>query len=223
MKVLLFGFNGTMGKLTLEKLLNEGYEVIKKEKGNTIVPEEIKGCDYAIDFSIGEESYKHASVCNNSGVPILICATGQSQKVLSKISKIKANVPIVVCSNTTMGAKTIYNWLNTLNNNKKNMVVHIHESHNIHKKDSPSGTSLAYKQIFEDKNISCEISSERTNTRLTSHTISLFLENEIIKITHITLNKEVFAEGAIKLASLLKNMPPKVYLNYLSENFYEET
>ena len=212
MKALLFGYKGKVGSIVLEKLEAEGIEVIKIEKEDSLAQKNISKIDFAIDFSVCDESVKHAIFCSSIGAPLLICTTGQTEKQIKKLEKLKTAVPIVLCQNTSVGTGFLLKVL-SLANSLGAKYGHIHDIHNISKKDAPSGTALVYKNELLKQNIKAEISSEKANHNITSYLITLYLNNEIIKLKHIVLSKEVFAEGAIEIAKTLKNLPPKVYIN----------
>ena len=220
MKVLLFGYKGKIGSIVLEKLEAEGASVIKVEKEDSLLDNNLQNTTFAIDFSDAKESLKHAVVCNNNNIPLLICTTGQTEKQISKMQKIKATVPIVVCHNTSRGTGIILKILKSLERNIFDS-AHIHEIHNKNKKDTPSGTALMLQQALKNQNISCVITSERTNHNIISNVVKLFLDNEILEIKHVATSKELFADGAIEIAKELKTLPPKVYINTIFRGLYE--
>ena len=221
MRVCLFGHNGKVGSIIKEKLQEKGYMLVLIEKNTKIEPALIKNCNYAIDFSTPDATIENIKLCNSLKVPILVCSTGQTEKQIKKIEKMELNIPVVLCQNTSLGIGLIKNFIKTLDN-QLITGAHIHESHNKSKKDLPSGTAIMLKNILQNKNICCSISSERTNHAISSHTLKLYLENEVVCFSHHALSKEVFADGAIIMAEGLKNLAPKFYKNYVLAGNYEE-
>ena len=221
MRALLFGYKGKMGSIVLEKLEAEDIETIKIEKEDNVLDKNLNKIDFAIDFSDGKESLNHILFCNNNNIPILVCSTGQSEKHIKKIEKIKAKVPLVLCPNTSIGASLLLKFILSLPNNVADS-AHIHEVHNKSKKDQPAGTALLFEKALNKSNICCSISSERTNHHLVANKITLYLNDEILELKHTTIKKEVFADGAIEIAKNLKSLAPKVYINNIFREYYAE-
>ena len=221
MKVCLFGYNGKVGSKMLAKLKETDCDLVLIEKNTKIDISNLKNCDYAIDFSVPEESYANARLCNSLNIPLLICSTGQNEKQIKKIEKLTLNVPIVLCQNTSAGMGYIKAFINKLPN-EDILGAHISEVHNKNKKDCPSGTAMMLAKLLESKNINTTISSERACHDVSVHTVKLYLKNEVVCLTHYALSSEVFCDGALKIAQNLKNMPAKFFNNNSGANYYEE-
>jgi 4-hydroxy-tetrahydrodipicolinate reductase len=80
--------------------------------------------------------------------------------------------------------------------------IHIHEEHHAHKKDAPSGTALKLQSFFEK---SPSISWERLEDVKGTHRVDLETDHEKLSIIHESLDRTIFAQGALWAAQdLLK-------------------
>jgi 4-hydroxy-tetrahydrodipicolinate reductase len=81
----------------------------------------------------------------------------------------------------------------------------ISETHHKSKKDAPSGTALALKQILleMDPALKIEIVSHREGEAVGTHVISARLGDDVIEIRHDAISRRSFAEGAVRAAEWL--------------------
>lgn len=70
----------------------------------------------------------------------------------------------------------------------------IHEVHHTHKKDAPSGTAIAWQQTLHQP---CPITFSREGDVKGIHTLTITTDRETIALRHETLDRSVFAEGAL--------------------------
>jgi 4-hydroxy-tetrahydrodipicolinate reductase len=79
----------------------------------------------------------------------------------------------------------------------------ISDIHHKNKKDAPSGTALMLKSNLDNE---VQISSSRIGDVNGLHEIYLFGRYENIFIKHEALNRELFANGTLKIASWISNI-----------------
>ena len=155
---------------------------------------------------------------------------GFSKEEEKKIAEYSKQIPIFQSANMSydiMVMKKVLTWLSPL---LKNMDIEITETHHNRKIDSPSGTakmladaintSLGNPFHFEynrhdkhtkrDKN-EIGIHSIRGGNIVGEHTVQFFGEYETFELKHTSYSRNVFAQGALKAATFIKNQPNGLY------------
>ena len=227
-KVLLSGANGRMG-LALESLINKEPKKFKlTSKFNRICMEKTdnilkacKECDVIIDFSHPDNLKTLLEISQISNTPILIGTTGFTKKHMQYIENASSKIPVLYAPNTSIGANLIAELAAQITNSLKDYDIEILETHHKNKKDAPSGTALMIgKEIANAKNINFEdyavfdrankessrrqneigFSSIRAGSIFGEHEVIFAGENEVIKLSTCALSRDVFAEGALKVA-----------------------
>ena len=185
----------------------------------------INEADVLVDFSsaAGNASlFKTLKSNPPKKAKIMIGSTGLSQQQLDDWHKFanETNTPILIAPNTSLGVlltlKTSLQIAKELHG--LDFDIEIIESHHRNKIDSPSGTAMFLgKNISNQENL--KIQSNRTGKREDSelgivalrggsvfgeHTVRFMGESEEIEITHRALSRDLFAKGALSLASWIK-------------------
>jgi 4-hydroxy-tetrahydrodipicolinate reductase len=165
--------------------------------------------DVIIDVSHRDALSSYLPYVLKAHIPLVIGVTGYDENRLRLIREIASHIPILQAPNFALGipflAQLIEICASTL---KKSSEVTIKEWHHEKKKDSPSGTALELAKSLKTKP---EIFSYREGDIVGTHTVSFALENEIIELTHKTLSRDLYAEGAIKAATFLHSKPNGFY------------
>ena len=93
--------------------------------------------------------------------------------------------------------------------------VEIHETHHVHKLDSPSGTALklgeAIAAVRGESPADIHYEVERRGEVPGDHTVVLSSATERLTLGHSVTTRNVFAEGAIRAARWITNQPPGRY------------
>ena len=170
--------------------------------------------DIIVDFSSPESTLNLLDKYQAKKLPVLIGTTGFNNSQLATIKKISQELPILFAPNTSAGIAIIKKILSDLGNLfPAESTINISETHHTEKKDSPSGTAIAIKEVisksFSDAEIN--IQSYRKGDNPGEHTISFNLDNEIIEITHKALDRSLFVNGALLGARWLSTQPPGLY------------
>lgn len=187
--------------------------------------------DVIIDFSnpaalAGLLSY---SVKNN--VPAVICSTGYSQAQIESIEEASKSTAMFRSGNMSLGI----NLISELAKAAAKVLgasfdVEIVEAHHNLKLDAPSGTAIMLEQAVEEgldyspelvydrhersqKRDKHEIGmhSIRGGTIVGEHEIIFAGNDEIVKISHTALSKNVFAVGAVNAAVFMKDKKSGMY------------
>lgn len=226
-KIGICGASGKMGKTIIELIRLGNYLVSGKFNSANQIEDLATFCqnsEVIIDFSSSEILEKllyYATIHKNK---LVIGTTGLTEKQLSCIREASKEIAILYSANMSLGANLIASLVATAAHSLGNdFDVEILEAHHRMKKDSPSGTAIMLGQtIAAAKNQQFDkcvvynrypnslrqtneigITSIRGGQVYGEHEIFFLGDNEVITIKHQALNREIFAEGAIKAAQWL--------------------
>lgn len=187
--------------------------------------------DVIIDFSNPSalESILDYSVKHN--IPAVLCATGYTDKQNMLIEQTSESVAMFRSGNMSLGINLISELAKTAAKILgQNFDIEIVEAHHNLKLDAPSGTAIMLEKAVKDgldyepevvydrhnrsqKRDKHEIGmhSIRGGTIVGEHEVIFAGNDEIIKISHTALSKNVFAEGAVNAAIYMKNKNKGMY------------
>ncbi|WP_343126633.1 4-hydroxy-tetrahydrodipicolinate reductase [Buchnera aphidicola] len=183
--------------------------------------------DVLIDFSNPKSSLQNLEFCIKKKKNIVIGTTGFTNLQMKYIKESSKKISILYSPNFSCGINLMCILLEKISNViGENSDIAILESHHKNKKDQPSGTALYLKSIitntmkwkFQNKNISeyfylnkkknkkkIICSSLRLGNIIGKHTVIFENSQEILKITHKAVTRDIFSQGALKSAYWLKN------------------
>lgn len=184
-----------------------------------------------IDFSNSTNTSDLFDFAIKKSLPIVIAATGQNEEQLRSIREASKHIPIFISSNMSIGI----NLLSELAKAAAKVLgeqfdIEIVEAHHNQKIDAPSGTAISLCQAIEEglefkpaltyerhtkreKRNKTEIGmhSIRGGTIVGEHDIIFAGHDEIIKLSHSALSKNIFAIGAINAAKYLSKKTKGMY------------
>ncbi|WP_347939338.1 4-hydroxy-tetrahydrodipicolinate reductase [Rickettsia oklahomensis] len=185
-----------------------------------------KNSDVIIDFSTHEILEKLVNYALKHNTKLVIGTTGLQPKHFKCLAKAAQTLPILYSANMSIGANLLSYLAKEATKILGDYDVEILEIHHRNKKDSPSGTAIMLaKTIASEKGLDIKfnrgnrprkkeeigISSLRGGNVHGIHEISFLDDNEIITLKHEALNKNSFANGAIKAAIWLHDKPSALY------------
>lgn len=196
-----------MGSL-IHKSLKDDFEIIPIEKQENIW--NFKS-DLVIDFGSAQSSEESARFCFQNKAPLIVGATGQTQKQLDLILKVGEVAPVMKASNFSLGVLFVKNMLTQIS--KYADEICIFEKHHKHKKDSPSGTALELKTLIENNTgKSVSVLAQRGGDEVGTHTIDFYFSGEVVSVSHQAFSREAFVQGVKKAVYfLLEQKMPRVY------------
>lgn len=146
--------------------------------------------------------------------PLVIGTTGFDDSMVGKIKSYATEHPVLLAPNMSPGMNLMMNLLSQLPPNLHSRYdVVVSEEHHKTKKDAPSGTAKALREVLRHLGF-CDIPIESTRAGAIrgNHTVKLVSQDEAIEIRHEVLDRLVFAEGALLGALwLLKMKWPGLY------------
>lgn len=186
--------------------------------------------DLLIDFSSSEALHSHLEQAIYHAKPLVIGTTGLDSFHYEQLKQASQHIPILYAANTSIGV-TILSHAVKMIARKLDLEydVEIVETHHRHKKDAPSGTALSLgkaaadgRQVHfdqvnvmnrEGKRQSGEIGFAvmRGGGVFGEHTVRFLGDDEIIELSHTSLNRRLFARGAIQAARWLISQRAGLY------------
>lgn len=162
--------------------------------------------DVWIDFSSVEKTFELLERTSEVHTPVICGVTGFSENDFKRLKTISKKRPIFWASNMSLGIWALRQALKSLNI-LADFDFAVEEIHHTLKKDNPSGTAKTLHQDLE-KIVSKKIArpvGQRLGGVFGVHKITAASKSEMIAIEHTALNREVFAEGALKAAKWIVN------------------
>jgi len=203
---------GKMGRL-IEQLAPEyGFAVsLKLDEFNNarfegLTPENFRGVEVAIDFSIPPAVPRNVEGIAALGVNLVVGTTGwQEHAEAVKAAVTKHGIGLVWCPNYSIGVNAFFRLVSEaakLLASQPEYGAWAWEIHHSTKKDAPSGTLLKLvdemKKAGYGRNI--DISASRAGGHPGTHEIGFDSAADTITLRHTARSREGFARGALKAA-----------------------
>ena len=174
----------------------------------------LKGHGVIISFLPGEVFKKLIPMLIKSKIPLVIGSTGfKFPKTLDK--KLKENKVLwVKSSNFAPGMlliKPMIESLAKITGITDDFSFSLSEIHHTKKLDSPSGTAISWREWL---GMDVPIASQRIGDELGTHQIVLKTPYEEITLVHKTLDRKIFAQGAILGAQKVLKSKKKGLLDF---------
>ncbi len=208
----VYGISGKMGKKVQEGAEKDPFftAVIGYNRSSTVeLHTFVASCDVIIDFSTPEALSPLLTAIIESKKPLVTGTTGLSSQTRAQLEHTSSQVPILYAANFSLGIAACLQAVTLLSKMlPPNFHIAITETHHIHKKDSPSGTALAFAQATT---IHPPITSIRQDEVVGKHQIFFSSPDETIELAHQAFSRETFAQGALFAAKALVLKPPGLY------------
>ena len=187
--------------------------------------------DVIIDFSNPSALDSILTYSKEKKIPAVLCATGYTEVQNKKIEETSETVAMFRSGNMSLGINLISELAKTAAKVLgQSFDIEIVEAHHNLKLDAPSGTAIMLEKAVEEgldyapeltydrhdrsqKRDKHEIGmhSIRGGTIVGEHEVIFAGNDEIIKISHMALSKNVFAVGAVNAAVYMKNKTTGMY------------
>ncbi|HEX9052125.1 MAG TPA: 4-hydroxy-tetrahydrodipicolinate reductase [Anaeromyxobacter sp.] len=193
----------------------------------------LAGADAVVDFTSHEASARHAEICAEGGVPLVIGSTGFTPEAKARVAAAARRVPIVLSPNMSVGVNVLFELVRqaakVLGDGYD---VEILEIHHKKKRDAPSGTAVRLGEVaaealgrdpkdalaFARHGILGErppwqigVQTLRGGDVVGEHTVYFCGEGERLELTHRAASREQFARGALRAAQWIAGRPAGLY------------
>ena len=187
--------------------------------------------DIVVEFTNPTTLLECIQMAENKRKPLLSGTTGSAATEMVFEDYIK-NIPFLWTTNVSFGVNILARLVEEAAKKLFDYDVEIWEMHHRYKKDSPSGTSLILgKAAARGRNVPFKMAQyvggtpqearkdlntigyavSRGGADLSDHKVMFMSDEEMIEFNHRTLNKNLYAKGALKAALWLVKQPPGVY------------
>ena len=187
-----------------------------------------------IDFTSAEASVRHAQLCAESGVALVVGSTGFSVEDKSQITGAAAKVPTVMAPNMSVGVSLLLRLVGEAAQVLgPGFDAEVLELHHRLKKDAPSGTALRLGEVVADAYAKAGAPQavrtaregavgERTRSEIGimglrggdvvgEHTVYFLGNGERLELTHRATSRDTFAAGAVRAAHWVVGKPAGLY------------
>jgi 4-hydroxy-tetrahydrodipicolinate reductase len=178
-----------------------------------------------IDFSDTKATLGNLETAIKHRKPFVIGSTGHSQEIQSAIEVASKEIPLLYSPNFSFGIALCFQAAAFFAKNLNGICyIDIIETHHIQKKDSPSGTALAFAEAMQQKKINFTDSLDRPRSKgniaihsirsgevIGKHKLVFECEGERIELHHEAFSRSAFAKGALLAAKFLSFQPNGLY------------
>ena len=181
------------------------------------------GIDVIIDVSLpaGTAALIASLLARGAPYPALVIGTtGDLPKEALVAYATKA--PVATCANFSVGVPLLNAMLRAATGVlPAGWHAAVSEEHHVKKVDSPSGTALTLVKGLQSAGAApfggapgepVPVSSRRLGDTIGVHTIHLVGPSERLDITHTATGRDVFARGALRIATWLRSQAPGYYV-----------
>jgi 4-hydroxy-tetrahydrodipicolinate reductase len=233
-KIGINGATGRIGSI-LAKLIKarEGLKLSKTHSGSDPrenLEEMIKASEVIIDFSQPEATMELLKSVNShiKSPKLVIGTTGLNSRHFEVIDRLKTQLPVFYAENMSRGMHVLNELVESAAKrlDKDQYDAEIIETHHRNKRDVPSGSALklasqiaAARGQADESALNCHRSPETPERRegeigcissrlggsTGSHSVRFGSMEEIVTLSHESLDKSVFAEGALEAAKWLNS------------------
>jgi 4-hydroxy-tetrahydrodipicolinate reductase len=192
-----------------------------------------EGTDVVIDFTTTEASMRHAAICVEQRVALVVGSTGFNPEARAQMAAAAQTIPMVMAPNMSIGVNLLIKVVGQIAEVLgPGFDVEILELHHRHKIDAPSGTALRLAEVVAEKlgrNPASDVTYSRKGSIgerpqgqigvqtlrggdvIGEHTVMFIGEGERLEITHRAATREQFANGAVRAARFLNGKPAGLY------------
>ena len=191
-----------------------------------------KGLSVCIDFSSAAATARHATICAEAGVPLLVGTTGLGSDAIAQLDLAANRVPVLVAANTSLALNVLVELVRRAAGALPiDYDIEIFEAHHRHKIDAPSGTALALADAAasgrgERLPRPVSLTGASTGPRGTGgigfsvvrggdvvgeHEVRFLGTGEQLRLGHVATDRAVFARGALAAARWLAGQVPGRY------------
>jgi 4-hydroxy-tetrahydrodipicolinate reductase len=212
MNLLILGGRGKMGSLLAELARERGHNItVLDEPENTgaraLTRDALQGVDVVVDFTTPHAVLENIAACVALRANMVVGTTGW----YGEIPRIKAlvnqsGVGFLYAANFSIGVNLFFDIVRAaapaLRSGYSGKIL---ETHHVHKKDAPSGTAVAIRNVVHDAaHAELPIESVREGEVVGMHQLTLDSAGDTITLVHEAKSRRGFAEGAVRAAEWLR-------------------
>lgn len=167
--------------------------------------------DVAIDFSLPKGFDALLALCLTRGSALVSGTTGLDAAQHDALEGAASKIPVCHAANFSLGVAVLSELVERAASSLPEWDCDILESHHVHKQDAPSGTALALAAQAERHGVSPRYASVRAGDIVGEHNVQFTAAGERIELIHRATNRDIFARGALHVASKIAGRQPGQY------------
>lgn len=213
MRILVLG-HGKTGKLVAEVAAQRGHGVhVLDAKENpaaaALTPPFVAGFDVVIDFTAPEAVVQNMRACLATGARMVVGTTGWYDKLPDMCSLAeRKQAGLLYGTNFSIGMQAVMQLAQQMGTAlaSAGYTFSIVETHHVTKLDRPSGTAISLAEMVQrgaGTDLAVPIEAIREGDALGTHVLTAETPSERIVLTHETMSRRGFAEGAVRAAEWL--------------------
>ncbi len=193
----------------------------------------LAGASVVVDFTSHEPSARHAELCAEKGVALVIGSTGFTAETKARVAAAARRIPVVLSPNMSVGVNVLFELVRQAAKVLGDAYdVEIVELHHNRKKDAPSGTAVRLAEIAAEalgrdpaKDLTTErsgmigerpareigVQTLRGGDVVGEHTVLFCGQGERLELTHRATSREQFARGAVRAARWIAGRAAGLY------------
>ena len=214
MRIAIIG-TGKMGKAVTALAEERGHAIhttihrTENAGGSALTPERLRGTDVAVEFTRPDAAVANLERLIELGIPAVTGTTGWSEQLPRLTALVEQRGGALLHAvNFSVGVHLFFRAALDLARafrGRNEFRVSILEEHHKTKLDAPSGTALLLqRQLWaEEPGRKFPIASSRTADSPGTHTLRYEGQHETVTLSHVTVDRQVFAAGALSAAEWL--------------------
>ncbi len=205
MKIALLG-KGLTGGLVLKLLISNNIPHTVFDSKNPPTIDLLRGHDVVISFLSGEIFKDYIPLLLDSTLPVVTGSTGVNWPTEFDKTLKELNLTWIYATNFSLGMNIIHQMILIMKEADtilKDVAYSMNEIHHTKKLDAPSGTALSWSKWLDREVV---ITSERIGDIAGIHELTLTTPHEKISLKHESLDRIIFAEGALYAAEKIRSL-----------------
>jgi 4-hydroxy-tetrahydrodipicolinate reductase len=211
MRMLLLG-RGKTGSLVAEVARERGHAVrvlgsSDNPDGAALTTTNLAGIDVVVDFTSPQAVVRNIEGCIAARANMVVGCTGWYGE-LPRIKPLveQSGIGFVFAANFSIGVNLFFDIVRAaapaLRYRYKGRIL---EKHHVHKKDAPSGTAVAIRNVIrEASQTELPIESVREGEVVGMHQVTFESAGDTFTLVHDAKSRRGFAEGAVRAAEWLQ-------------------
>jgi len=167
--------------------------------------------DVLVDFSRPEAFDRVLALAVARNAAFVSGTTGLSESQRDALARAAEQVPACWASNFSLGVAVLAQLVGRAARTLQGWDCDIVEAHHAGKVDAPSGTALTLGEAAGEGGAEPRYASLRAGDIVGEHLVQFTGAGERIELVHRATNRDVFARGALHVASRLAGREPGLY------------
>jgi 4-hydroxy-tetrahydrodipicolinate reductase len=210
MNLMVLG-RGKTGSLVAEVARERGHTVLafgstENTNARRLTPANLSNIDVVVDFTTPQAVLQNIAACIEARANLVVGTTawyGELPRIKPLVEQ--SGIGFLYAANFSIGVNLFFDIARAASPAiRYGYEGRILEKHHVHKKDAPSGTALAIRNVIhEAANAELPIESVREGEVFGMHQVTFESSSDTITLVHDAKSRRGFATGAVRAAEWL--------------------